>query len=45
MYFTTISNPSVLFSILILTYIRNPFNLFLSPNKHLINGILIALYP
>ena len=40
-YFITIGNPSPLLVILILTYIRNPYNLYTSLLKYLTNGILI----
>ena len=40
-----ISKPSPLLIILILTYIRNPFSLSLSPLNLLINGIFINLHP
>ena len=39
-YFITVGSPSPLLIILILTYIRNPFNLYISPLKRLTNGIL-----
>ena len=39
-YFIIISSPSPLLIILILTYIRNPFNLYTSPLKRLTDGIL-----
>ena len=39
--FIIISSPSPLLTILILTYIRNPFNLYTSPLKYLTDGILI----
>ena len=37
----TVSSPSPLLIILILTYIRNPLNLYTSPLKYLTNSILI----
>ena len=40
-YFITISSPSPLLTILILIYIKNPLNLYISPLKYLTNGILI----
>ena len=39
-YFIIVGNPSPLLIILILTYIRNPFNLYTSPLKRLTDGIL-----
>ena len=39
-YSITVSSPSPLLIILILTYIRNPFNLYTSPLKYLTDGIL-----
>ena len=40
-YFITVGSPSPLLTNLILTYIKNPFNLYTSPLKRLTNGILI----
>ena len=40
-YFITVGSPNPLLVILILIYIRNPFNLYTSPLKYLTNGILI----
>ena len=39
-YFITISSPSPLLMILILTYIKNPFNLYTSPLNRLTDSIL-----
>ena len=39
-YFITVDSPSPLLMILILTYIKNPFNLYTSLLKCLTNGIL-----
>ena len=39
-YFITVGSPSPLLTILILTYIRNPFNLYASPLNYLTNNIL-----
>ena len=39
-YFITVSSPGPLLIILILTYIRNPLNLYTSPLNYLTNGIL-----
>ena len=39
-YFITVGSPGPLLTILILTYIRNPLNLYTSPLKRLTNGIL-----
>ena len=39
-YFIIVGSPSLLLMILILTYIKNPFNLYASPLKYLTNGIL-----
>ena len=39
-YFITVGSFSPLLVILILTYIRNPFNLYTSPLKYLTDGIL-----
>ena len=39
-YFITVGSPSPLLTILILTYIKNPLNLYTSPLKYLTNGIL-----
>ena len=39
-YFITVGSPSPLLIILILTYIKNPFNLYTSLLKRLTNGIL-----
>ena len=36
----TVGSPSPLLMILILTYIRNPFNLYTSPLNRLTDGIL-----
>ena len=40
-YFITISSPSPLLVILILTYIRNPLSLYISLLKRLTDSILI----
>ena len=39
-YFITVGSPGPLLTILILTYIRNPLNLYTSPLNHLTDGIL-----
>ena len=39
-YFITVGSPGLLLMILILTYIRNPFNLYTFPLKRLTDGIL-----
>ena len=39
-YFITVSSPSPLLIILILTYIKNPLNLYTSLLKYLTDGIL-----
>ena len=39
-YFIIVNSPSPLLMILILTYIKNPFNLYTSPLNYLTNGIL-----
>ena len=39
-YFIIVGSPGPLLMILILTYIRNPFNLYTFLLKYLINGIL-----
>ena len=39
-YSITVGSPGLLLTILILTYIRNPLNLYTSPLKYLTNGIL-----
>ena len=39
-YFIIVSNPNPLLIILILIYIRNPFNLYTSPLNYLTDGIL-----
>ena len=39
-YFITVGNLSSLLTILILTYIKNPFNLYTSLLKYLTDGIL-----
>ena len=39
-YFITVGSPSPLLTILILTYIRNPFSLYTFPLKYLTDGIL-----
>ena len=39
-YFITVGSPGPLLIILILTYVRNPLNLYISPLKCLTNGIL-----
>ena len=41
----TINNPALLLTILILTYIRNFFSLYIFSKNYLTNSILIALYP
>ena len=38
--FITVGSPNPLLIILILTYIRNPLNLYISPLKYLTDGIL-----
>ena len=40
-YFITVGSPSPLLIILILIYMRNPFNLYTSLLKRLTDGILI----
>ena len=40
-YFIIVGNSGPLLVILILTYIRNPLNLYTSPLKRLTNSILI----
>ena len=40
-YFIIVDSPSPLLVILILIYIRNPFNLYIFPLKCLTDGILI----
>ena len=39
-YFIIVGSPSPLLMILILTYIRNPLNLYTSPLNYLTDGIL-----
>ena len=39
-YSITVGSPSPLLTILILTYIRNPFNLYTSSLNYLTDGIL-----
>ena len=39
-YFITVSSPSPLLIILILTYIKNPLNLYISLLNYLTNSIL-----
>ena len=41
----TVSKPTPLLTILILTYIRNSLNLYTFPENCLTNSILITLYP
>ena len=38
--FITVSSPGPLLTILILTYVRNPLNLYTSPLKYSTDGIL-----
>ena len=44
-YFITVGKPGPLLIILILTYMRNPFNLYTFPLNYLTNGILTNYYP